>query len=190
MDFLTIVNRALVATGNNPVTLNDGTDEWQQAEIHWDRVVDDLLTLHSWPFARSKADLVATEGEESEKYDNAHALPAACLLLRAVYREGIKTEAYQVVGRAVYLDAESGVSAEFIGMPEDTFWHKQTIEVLTLMLEAKFYRGLNEDITAAQSRERDVENKLLTVRPIVDAENPPGPTYRGAATEARGRRRG
>lgn len=190
MDELEIINDALVNTGNATVTLNDGTPEWQVASRAFSRAVDDLISQHGWPFARTSADLVLVGTNPSEKYDYAHQLPASCLLLKSVFVNGYKTEKFEVYGRVVCLDQNSGVSAEFIAAPADTAWHPQAIEVLTMMVEVACYRGLNEDPDEARLRQGDVELKLARVRSLIDQENPGRNVWRGTATEARQRRRG
>ncbi len=191
MDKLTIINRALVATSNGTVTLNDGTPEWQAADTAFDRAVEELISEHGWPFARTSADLVKAATNPSKKWDYAHQLPTDVLHLKGVYVGGSKTENFEILGRLVCLDAISGVSVEYIANPSDTSaWHPQASAVLTLMVEAGVLRGLNEDFTEARMKDGDVELKLGKVRSLVDGENPGHNTFRGGATVARRRRRG
>lgn len=187
---LEIINDALVVTGNEQVTLNDGTPEWQVSSRAFARAVEDLVSQHGWPFARTSADLVLVGTNPSEKYDYAHQLPNECLLLKGVYVDGYKTELFEVYGRLVCLDHNSGVSAEFIAEPEDTAWHQQAVEVLTMMVEVACLRGLNEDFREARLRDQDIVFKLAQVRSTIDQENPARNVWRGTATAARKRRRG
>lgn len=190
MDMLTTVNEALVLTGNAPVTLNDGSDEWIFIATAWNAVINDLISVHNWPFAKYQTDLVLGAGDESDKYDYGHNLPDAVVSLRSVFVDGYLTTEYELIGRTVYLDANSGVSIEYIAMPEDEDWHPQTTRVLRTMLMAACYRGLNEDISAADNMDRNVEFFLSQARAIVSAQNPGRRLHRGAATEARQVRRG
>lgn len=191
MDELTICNRALGATGNRQLTaLHDGTDEAVIVGQAFDRGLEDLISQHNWPFARTSADLVATTPNPSQVYAYAHALPSDCLHLRAVFVGGYKTENYEVFGRRVCLDDDSDVSIEYIAEPADADWHPQAAEVLTLMVEAALLRAFNEDFTEATRRDQAVQIKLAQVRPLVNQENGARNAYMSTVAEARYRRRG
>lgn len=193
MDLLTIANRALVATGNRPLTvLNDGTDEWQVVDTTLQRHIDDLLSGHPWAFARKSADLVKADDDDnpSIEFDYAHRLPADCLHLVAVYSDGAPTTDYRIYGRLVCLDQDADIQVEYIAEPADSAWHPQATEILTRMLEIGLLRGMNEDDTEADKREILLEQKLGRARAAADQENPARNTYRRTASEARNRRRG
>lgn len=195
MDKLTILNRALVATGNRTITLNDGSDEWQVVEPAFDRAIDDLISQHRWPFARKSAALVMVPGNQSRRFPYAFRLPDDLLHLRRVFYGAAPTgvlavDDYQVLGRTLATTFNSGVSIEYIAPPPDEEWHPQATEVLTLLMEAACLRGLNEDFNEAARVDQKVEYKLAHVRSLVSSEDPAATISRGRATEARGRRRG
>lgn len=193
LDELTILNRALLNTGNRTLNvLNDGTAEWQVASETFERSITDLITQHRWSFARTSADLVKADDDDnrSQRYSYAHVLPPDVLHVLAVYSGGYKTEQYEIVGRMVSLDQSSGVSIDYIAEPEDSAWHPQAAEVLTMMVEAGCLRGLNEDFTEAARKDAAVDYKLRQVRTLVDQENPARNLFRSSISEARRSRRG
>lgn len=191
MDKLTIINRALTATGNDRVSLNDGTPEWVAAEEAFDRCIDDVITAHGWPFARTSIALVAAPSNPSKKYDYAHVIPPQVLVIKGVYVDGYKTEIFERLGNVLCLDHDSGIEIEFIENPPEERWHLQAAEALTQKMEVAFLRSLNEDFGEARLKERDIELVVMPkVRAMIDAENPARNVWRGGATQARERRRG
>lgn len=190
LDQLTAMNEALVLTGNAPVTLNDGSDEWIAVSTSWDAFVRELAASSKWPFAKSSEALVLTAGAASEQYDYAHAFSDAVISVLSVYVDGYLTTQYEVIGREVYLDSDSGVTIECIVMPEDEAWHPLAMKVLRLHLMAGCMRSLNEDMDEARRLEGDAEFALSQARSIIAAQNPGKPLHRGAATQARLARRG
>lgn len=192
LDELTILNRALVNTGNRVLTvLNDGTDEWQVASEAFARGLEDLISQYRWPFARTSAALVKADDADnpSQKYDYAHHLPADLLHLAMVFVGGYKTSSYEVYGRMVCLDDDSDVAVEYIAVPLEAAWHPQASEVLTMMVEAGLLRGLNEDFNEARQKDVDIEIKLGKTRTIVSQENPARNTFRSSIADARRSRR-
>jgi len=193
MDKLTILNRALVATGNSMISLNDGSDEWQVVEIEFDRRVEELLSGHGWPFGRRKATLVPTTPVEAVEWQYAFALPTDLFHLRKVFIAGNPTTEYRIYGKAIVLDADGStgdVQVEYISQPEaDENWHAQATRVLTLYIEVGCLRGLNEDLGEASKRLQEAEWALANAKQVTASENPSTNVYQGGATAARRMRR-
>lgn len=190
MDMLTVMNRALVATGNNPVTLNEGTPEWIVVATGWPRCTEFLVTQSKWPFGKKSTALVLSDGDESEIYDYGHRLPTEAISVLSVWYNGALVTDFEVIGRDVYTLYNSGITVEYSVMPEDSAWHPQVVEVLTLMLEKLCYSGLNEDLQAAAAKENEVQYFLSQARSIVSAQNPGKNLYRREIREIRAARRG
>ena len=58
MDRLTVINDALLATGNNRVNVEyEGSYEWQAAEPAYRRALAFLLPRHTWNFANTSTPL-------------------------------------------------------------------------------------------------------------------------------------
>lgn len=185
------MNNALIGTGNNPISLNDGTPEWIVMQTAFVRYAEELMSKHNWPFGRGYANLVATTPVPSVQWDYAVGpLPDDLLLLRSVFIDGVKTDEYGVFGRTLGMKVGAGVSIEFISQPTDTtLWHPQATLVLTLYLEAAAYRGLNEDVSEARNRENDAKDALAAAKQIVGSEGPAPPVFQREATVARRTRR-
>jgi hypothetical protein len=193
MDKLVVINRALAATGNNELNvLNDGSAEWQVADRTFGRAVDDLISRHGWPFARVKEDLVPASDDDnpSEQYDHAYLLPADMVHVAKVRFDGAAVTDYEIIGRYLSLDYDTGVTVEGYAMPPDASWHPQAAEILTLYVEAGVLRGLNEDFSAADRREAVAESRLMEARPRVTRENPAQNAYVSTIATARRVRRG
>lgn len=191
MDALKVMNNALIGTGNNPISLNDGTPEWIVIETAFNRYVEELMSQHNWPFGRGSATLVATTPVPSGQWEYAVGpLPDDLLLLRSVFIDGVPTKDYGVYGRTLAISEGAGVTIEYISQDiADDDWHAQATKVLTLFLEAACYRGLNEDLNEARLRERDAYDALSSAKQIVGSENPAPPVHYREATSARRTRR-
>jgi hypothetical protein len=59
MDKLTIINRALSATGNAKLTIaNDGSDEGDASESAFGRAIDYLMAMYEWPFTTQTGNIL------------------------------------------------------------------------------------------------------------------------------------
>lgn len=189
-DRLTIINRALISTGNEPVQLNDGSPAWQHADVAFGYALDDFLSQHSWPFARTSADLVLADPSPAVQFAHAFALPPGLLHLRAVFVDGIQSTRFVVMGRKLCCDVPSGVAIEYIAEPAEMDWHPQATVCLTMFLEARIMMGFNEDERGGQARLQAAMIKMVEVRAQLAGENPARNAFLGSATIARARRRG
>lgn len=201
MDKLTVLNRALSATGNNLLTvLNDGTDEWIVANEAFGRAIDDLSSRHNWPFAKATETLVpaAAADNPSIKYSVAYLLVPDVIHVVRAYRaiatdtgnRPILFEDYEIIGRYLCCDFDTGISIEYVTMPDDANWHPQVAEILTTYVEAGCLRGLNEDFDEAAKREGKAEARLTEARPRVDRQNPVANAYNSSTRVGRYQRRG
>lgn len=192
MDELTVLNDALRATGNNELNaLNDDTPEWRVASGAYERAIRDLISRHNWPFAQDRWDLAVADSSEnpSERFDFAFEVPTDVVHVRAVFYNGVRTGAFEIVGGYLCMDVDSGVTIEAYAMPADRRWHPQATEILTMYVEAGCLRGLNEDFNAADRREAVAEERLLQGRPRVDRQNPAKNAYVSKIALARRTRR-
>lgn len=200
MDKLTVLNDALAGTGNSTINvLNDGSDEWLIANRAFDRAVRDLASRHNWPFAKATEDLVpADEADNPSKagYAVAYLLPAALFHLVRVFvlasenDDPALLDDYQIIGRYLCTNYDSGLSIEFITTPADAVWHPQAAEILTTYVEVGCLRGLNEDFVEADKREARAEARLLEARPRVSRQNSRENAYNSSVRQARRTRLG
>lgn len=193
MDKLTILNNALIATGNNRVNvLNDPSDEYQVANTAFDRAIRYLMGTHAWPFAMTIDLLVRVPDAENKSRrfsKNGFRLPANTLHVKDVYRYTYPLTDYEIMGTVLSCPYESDVYAAVVKTPPDALWHPMAEEVLTRFVEVGLLRGLNEDFREATNRESSAEALLMDARTRTDQENPARNIYKSKIAQARRTRR-
>jgi len=193
MDKLTIINNALLATGNNTVNvLNDPSDEYLIANPAFERALRSLTARHSWPFA-STIDLLtrAPDAEnKSRRYrESGFRLPTGTLHVKEVYFDSTPLTEYEIIGEILSCHYDSDIYANVVKQVSEEKLHPMAEEILTLYVEAGCLRGLNEDFTEATRREQRAEALLEEARPHVDQQNPARNVYKSKIAAARGGRR-
>lgn len=193
MDKLTIINRALVATGNDRVnSLNDPSDEYIVANEAFDRCLGFLAARHSWPFAMTTELLVRVPDADnkSRRYSkNGFRLPQNTLHVKEVFKDTVYLTDYEILGTVLSCNYDSEIYAAVVKMPPDANWHPMAEEVLTRYVEAGCLRSLNEDFSEATRREQSAELLLEETRTHVDQQNPARNVYKSSIAAARRRRR-
>lgn len=193
MDKLTIINNALVATGNSRVNvLYDSSDEYAVADTTFDRAIRFLKGQHSWPFITTIEKLVRAPDAENKSRSfrqSGFRIPSTALHVKEIfYREYPLTE-YEIMGQILSCRYDDEIYAKVVTEDNTANWHPMAEEVLTLMVEAGCMRGLNEDMTEAGKIDGKVENLLLVTRPQVDQQNPARNLYKSKIALARRTRR-
>lgn len=147
MDKLTILNNALVATGNNRLNvLNDGSPEYLASNQAFDRAVRFLTARHTWPFAITTDALVRIPNElnKSRRFSaNAFRLDANTLHVKEVYYGTTPLTEYEIIGDVLSCRYESDIYAAVVKQAPDERWHPLAEEILTIYVEAGCLRGLN-----------------------------------------------
>jgi hypothetical protein len=193
MDKLTIINNALIATGNDPVNvLNDPSDEYRVANAAFDRWIRFLASRHSWPFAMTTDLLVRVPDADnkSRRYSkNGFRLPQNTLHVKEVFKDSRNLTDYEIIGTVLSCNYDSEIYAAVVKMPPADNWHPMAEEVLTRYVEAGCLRGLNEDFSEATRREQSAELLLEETRTHVDQQNPSRNIYKSSIAAARRRRR-
>lgn len=194
MDKLTVINNALIATGNNQVNiLHDGSDEYRVADNTFDRAIKFLTARHSWPFATTVEELVrAPDGlNKSRSFaQNCFHLPADAFHLKEVFYNHAPLTDYEIMGSILSCNYESLIFARVVRAPAGGLWHPMAEEILTLMVEAGCQRGLNEDNREASNIDNRVEGLIMEARPHLDQQNPARNIYKSKIAAARRVRRG
>jgi hypothetical protein len=193
MDKISILNNALLATGNNRVnSLNDSSDEYQISNAAFDRALRFLAARHTWPFATTNDLLVRAPDvdNKSRRFSkNGFRLPANTLHVKEVfYRTTFLTD-YEIMGGILSCNYDSEVYATVVKAPPDEAWHPMAEEIITTYVEVGCLRGLNEDFSEATNRERKAELLLEETRSHVDQQNPARNTYKSTIAAARRTRR-
>jgi hypothetical protein len=177
-DRLTIINDALIGTGNQPVNVEfDSSAEWQVADSAYRRAVGFLLGRHKWSFATDTADLVSLRPSSPHPVlQYAFDVPGECLHVEQVWRRDTlpaqNVVTYEIIDNAVCCDLQSGLVVKFVRRPSSGQWPDLFIELVTMKVEAYILRGLNEDTDNARRRDAEVEAMLSTARPTLDAQEP------------------
>lgn len=126
MDKLTILNNALLATGNNTVNvLNDPSDEYRHANAAFDRAVRFLTARHTWPFATTNELLVRAPDADnrSRRFSkNGFRLPENTLHVKEVFFDTQFLTDYEIMGGILSCHYESEIYATIIKAPPDASW--------------------------------------------------------------------
>lgn len=212
-DKLTIINQALINTGNNPVNVGDDTsDEWITASSAFEQWVPILLYRRNWGFAERLQVLNRMGDASYPGYSDVYAKPADCLFLIDVYRPDVarlvSTAAYQsedrrrdntrppgleykIVADRINCRAPNGAVALYTPFPVGSQpWSVGFVAALRLKIEATLYRALNEDMSASYQSDRFAEAALQEAAARADQEEPRKVAFRSPLAEARWRRRG
>lgn len=194
MNKLSVINNALAATGNMRVNaLYDPSDEYQIADLAFDRAIKTLVARHSWPFATTVEELVRAPDADNKSRTfriSAFRIPTAAFHVKEIFWHEYPLTDYEILDQLVCCDKTEGVYAKIVRNDDTARWHPMAEEVLTLMVEAGCLRGLNEDSREALNVDRKVEGLLMEVRAHVDQQNPARNLYKSSIAAARRARRG
>lgn len=82
-----IASQALTLLAVNPINdfANDDSNEAEMVRMHWDRVVQSLISRHKWTFATKKTQLSQDTIKPINEYKYSYILPNDLLKLLAVY---------------------------------------------------------------------------------------------------------
>lgn len=102
-----ICNKAIARVGGELITDidTDTSNEATWCNALWDDIVDEILTMYDWSFARALKELTADGTDPDFEYDYRYALPSDpyCLRVRELYDN---TSDYKIHGRYIHTDAE------------------------------------------------------------------------------------
>lgn len=195
MDKLTVLNNALINTGNNRVnTLYEGSDEYMVADTAFDAAIKLLSSMHTWPFATTIEKLVrAPDVENKSRHfpENCFRIPAPpqVLHVKEIYYGNVLLVDYEIMGFILSCRYEDEIYAKIVREAPGAIWHPMAEQILTLRVEAGILRGLNEDFKEADNREARADDWLMMARPHLDQQNPARNMYRSKVAEARRTRR-
>lgn len=164
-DRLSIMNDALVNTGNNRITVEfEDSLEWDVAKTAYDRFLPQLIEAHPWNFATSTEALekLPDADNPSERFADdiggfAYSMPGSCLWLEQVTRNGRPID-FEIVDDKIccgYDNADVPLVAKFVRIPAtdkmtNLFWEAQR-----KFVESGCLRGLNEENSEASRREQE-----------------------------------
>jgi len=213
LDKLTLINNALIATGNEPVTTDDGSDQWIAASTAYDRMLLQVLYKHNWTFQTATIQLTRLGASTYPGYADIFQKPADCLHLENVWRtdlalmvqplSGFRADGgaampppldYKIIGDQIHCYAPNGVTALYLIDPTQ---HAGVIldvtpgihETLTREVESLLYQGLNEDDKAAITTKKLAAEEISEARSKADSEMPRRVPFRSGFLEKRRVRR-
>lgn len=212
VDKLTLCNNALLATGNQPVSvISDGSDEWTAVSNYYDRSLVKVLAAHDWKFALNIAEMTRVGTSAYPGFEDMYALPPDCLLLRAAWddrdaadiipldvrhisRDGINLPAmdYRIIDNFVHCICPQGASCLYVQNPtvDGLNYPVGFCEAVTTEVEALLTRGFNEDMGSLPAIKALAKEALTDGREQDSGQEPRRIIFRSGMLEARRRRRG
>jgi hypothetical protein len=212
LDKLTVCNQALIATGNTPVTTDDGSAQWIAASTAYDRMLPLVLYKHNWTFQTNTLSLARLGTSTYPGYSDIYQKPTDCLHLENVWRTDLAASMpqvssfgvdgmgampppldYRIVSDQIHCVAPNGVTALYVIDPAA---HSEVIldvnpgilETLTREIESLLYQGLNEDNAGAVATKKLAAVEISEARAKADSEMPRRVAFRSSFIEKRRRR--
>lgn len=209
IDKLTILNDVLIATGNNTVTVEDGSPEWIVGSNAYDRAVAVVLSKHNWGFHTAIQALTRLGDSTYPGYADVFEKPNDCLQIEYVWRtdqaqnipqfsgfdisgDGAKPPEldYRIIGDQVHTVAPEGATAFYVRLPDATIPAREPFsEALRRQMESYVFQALNEDFQAAAGALKVAGAELADARQKSDSESPRRVPFRSNFMETRRRRR-
>lgn len=192
-DKLSVINTALIRTGNNPVPFEaDGTAEWIAGSDAYETELPILIADHDWGFARTTASLQRKGAATDPRFTDAFYKPTDCLHLEAVWLDG-RGIVYSILDNLIQCSLGSSTVApvgKFVAVPTPDQWPEHFIEVLRMRVMSHIYRGINEDPGNADRVYAASEVKLEQARARADQEQPGRAFFNTRLSRARRQMRG
>lgn len=198
-DRISIINSALLRTGNNQCQENDGSDEWIAGSEAYDAEMPELLYEHDWGFGSDIRTLVRTGASPHPMFTDAYARPADALHIENVmwsldgtgYQGANTSIPYGILGSSILCNAPSTAPlCQFIKAPPQGTWPPGFVKALRARIMAVLYRGLNSDENNAMAMEKESILITANAKTRADQENPPRAFVNSRLRQARQMRRG
>lgn len=212
LDKLSVINDTLIATGNEPVTTDDGSAQWISASNAYDRMLPIVLYKHNWPFQTNTLNLARIGTSAYPGYSDIYQKPQDCLHIENVWRTDLALEFlpqtsgfgidgmgamppaldYKIIGDQIHCVGPNGVTALYVVDPTE---HSEVIldvtpgilETLRREIESLLYQSLNEDSASAQLTKKLAMAEMDEARAKADSEGPRRVAFRSGFTEKRRR---
>lgn len=170
-DKLSIIQSACALTGNLvPNVADDGSDEWNVASAAYEAAVDTLIEAHNWNFATVVTTLVRAGASPDDQFTDAYNRPPGSLALVWVRVFDIPMD-YKVIGGQICVNSRGqAVTCKYVQQPDPGSWPPMFVDCVRISVMAGLYRGLNEDMSAAQSMEQQATQRLQDARSRTDQE--------------------
>ena len=211
LDKLTEINNCLIATGNSPVTTDDGSPSWVAASTAYDRVLPVVLYKHNWKFQTATLNLARLGTSTYPGYSDIYAKPFDCLHLENVWRTDLAQDVpvlsqfgidgmqvmppeldYKIIGDQIHTVAPNGATCLYVVDPTK---HSDVIldippgalETLRREIESMLYQSLNEDPQGAEMTKKLALEEMAEARQKDSSEQPRRVAFRSNFLERRRR---
>lgn len=206
-DKLTVINRALARTGNNPVqTPDDGSDEWRIASLSFDDWAEQLYYNAEFRFTSQIVSITTRVGDSPfPGFQDIYDKPADCLWLANACRleeaqqvlpqlaTGMPDQdtrfpdfEYRLVNDQIHCVAPTGLLLRYVRFPRaGDPWSKGFQSALELYVQADILRGLNEDFSEAEKRQARADEAIKFATSRDQNQEPRRVMLRSSALERR-----
>jgi hypothetical protein len=193
-DQLSVINDALILTGNNRInTLGDGSDEDLVAGVAYQAAVDYVLASHNWNFATDweTPTLLGDADADDNTFAKMYQIPNATLQIVKILVNNAHIP-YRIYANKLYMSPPTGSTIQILRVvdPGPDQWPALFARAVRHFLMAGLYRGLNEDTGEALRMEQLGDRALSDARVRTDQNNRPGSVFVQRARIVRTTRRG
>ena len=206
IDKLSIINDALLATGNRTVNADDGSDEWLAGSSFYDRSILNVMGRKDWKFGTEIQTLNRAGSSAFPGFADMFYPPADMLVLKDCWdaldaaqtvtfpaRGGLSPDGirappfeYKLIGGYIHCTGPNGVVAYYIPIPTTANgWPVGFVETLRLEIQALLMSGFNEDVTGAVDMKKLARAELDEARAVDDQQEPRRVLLRSSMLEAR-----
>lgn len=190
-DKLSIVNQALTAAGEDPLTaLTPGSVMANAAIENYEPFVKEELENGTWKFASKTTDLSLLTAEADGTLKYRWQVPAAALSVQSILYRGVVLdgEFYEIEGQVVRAAYNTEISAKYVYRALEALWPQRFRRIIYQRLEALFLR-VSERHTQAATRESDTEVRKAIARHTESRQRVNRPVGEGSLAQARMGRR-
>jgi hypothetical protein len=190
---LKLINAALLAHGQETVSVNDGSLEWRVLSDNWPIIVEAELEASNFHFTKEEA-TVTSYVTGKFGFDYGYQVPPGALHVRNVWVEDASGIRHDVDwcqdATHVYLDFDEGCVIEYVDVTDVAVWTANFSMGIQLRLEAIVLRSLKEEYGEARKFDERAEAFLQRARTKSSTSRSKNPAIKGKGSivEARLRR--
>lgn len=210
-DKLSIINSALIVSGENPVAVgDDGSTEWTVCSVAYDDGLRLVLAGGNWDFATALADLARFGDSTYPGYTDRFDFPDDAYQVLNVWRTDEAAQVwpetgwgqpsepplapglnYKVIGRGIYCSAPNGVTCMYVrDSLSQTPWPEEFAETLRLWVRSAICTGLQDDDGRAQYWRKEAKAQMREAEARNSGQEPRKALLRSRLAEDRRMRRG
>jgi hypothetical protein len=145
-----VFNAALVRSGADTITQNDGSREWTLFQTNYEPTVRSWMTKHRWAFALQEVTLVRSEDRGAGHYRYGYQIPADCLTPHEAWSDKCKVD-YKIVGTQIRADLDLGdIVLTYTARKTEGYWPADFSEGIIYLMKSVIHSGLYEDSAGAR----------------------------------------